>query len=49
MACANDLLVTCKEDATIAAVIEALKAEYTGVQHSHLQMYMDMSAGGVFL
>ena len=49
----DDLLVTCKDESTIAEVFEALKVKYHDVQeykimkHSYLGMSLDMSEVGV--
>ena len=49
----DDLLVTCKDEVTIAEVIEPLKIKYhdvqehMGVKHSYLGMSLDMSEVGV--
>ena len=49
----NDLPVTCKDETTIAEVVDVLKAKYhdvqehTGVKHSYLGRSLDMSEVGV--
>ena len=49
----DDLLVTCKDEGTIAEVFEALKAKYhevqehMGVYHSYIGISLDFSVSGV--